>query len=617
MEALDLRGLVPAPVTPFTRDGEVDHAAIQRLGSWLGSFKGVKGLVVLGHAGEGTFLTADEQTAVIESFVKSVDGKIPVIAGITLEGTKVAALEAKRAVKAGAEAGLVYPSHGWLRFGYQKGAPQDRYRAIYQESGLPLILFQYPDATKATYNLETQLEIAALPGVFAMKNGVRNMRRWDTEIPVVRRERPNLQILTCHDEYLLHTMFDVDGALVGYGGLTPEPLIELIAAGKAKDYPKARAIHDRLLPVTRTVYHRGSHMEGTVALKHGLVARGILEHATVRPPLLPLDPGADVEIANALRSAGLLPDAGIARIPRGVAPTQSQMRRSGFRSAAITKQGGEFMSARIARRQFILSSLAMASASVVATRPRADANARRCRPIRIVVPFAAGGGVDVFARLISEKLRQKHGVTIVVDNRAGANGSIGGNAVKNAKPDGTTLLFSAGTHVMARQVMKSAPYDPLADFAAIARVGEAPMMLIASPKIAPNNVGELIAEARKAPDKWTFATVGARRAGPSGGARIQPPLGAELADSTLSRHRAGIERCRRRPCPADDRPGSRAAAAGQFQARQRSRGHLGKADAARAGLSDGVRKRAGRHGPFVVVRRLGSEEIVRRSGRCS
>jgi dihydrodipicolinate synthase/N-acetylneuraminate lyase len=68
-------------------------------------------------------------------------------------------------------------------------------------------------------------------------------------------------------------MFDVDGALVGYGGLAPEPLIELIAAGKAKDYAKARAINDRLLPVTRTVYHRGSHMEGTVALKHGLVAR--------------------------------------------------------------------------------------------------------------------------------------------------------------------------------------------------------------------------------------------------------------------------------------------------------------------------------------------------------
>ena len=285
MEALDLRGLVPAPVTPFTRDGAVDHAAIKRLGSWLGSFKEVKGLTVLGHAGEGTFMTQEEQAGVIESFVQSTNGRVPVIAGITLEGTKVAAAEAKRAVKAGAKAGLVYPSHGWLRFGYQKGAAQDRYRAIYEESGLPLILFQYPDATKATYNLETQLDISAQPGVFAMKNGVRNMRRWDTEIPVIRRERPDLQILTCHDEYLLHTMFDVDGALVGYGGLTPEPLIEHDRRRQGQGL-QARPRDPRPTPaVTRTVYHRGSHMEGTVALKHGLVARGILEHATVRSPV--------------------------------------------------------------------------------------------------------------------------------------------------------------------------------------------------------------------------------------------------------------------------------------------------------------------------------------------
>ncbi|AMY23480.1 dihydrodipicolinate synthase family protein [Rhodococcus fascians] len=305
MNSLDLRGLSPAPITPFTRDGEVDYDAIQRLGSWLGSVDGVKSLVVLGHAGEGTFLTQAEQAKVIGAFRDSVDGKLPIVAGITGEGTAVSVEEAKRAVDAGASAGLVYPSHGWLRFGYQDGAPQDRYKALYEGSGLPLILFQYPDVTKATYNLDTQLEIAAQEGVFATKNGVRNMRRWDREIPVLRKENPELQILSCHDEYLLHTMFDVDGLLVGYGGLAPEPLVELIAAGKAKDYPAARAIHDRLLPVTANVYHRGSHMEGTVALKEGLVHRGILEHATVRSPLLPLAAGAHEEIAAALDSANL------------------------------------------------------------------------------------------------------------------------------------------------------------------------------------------------------------------------------------------------------------------------------------------------------------------------
>ncbi|KAJ3529655.1 hypothetical protein NM208_g9664 [Fusarium decemcellulare] len=138
-----------------------------------------------------------------------------------------------------------------------------------------------------------------------MKNGVRNMRRWDTEIPVFRRERPNVPVLTCHDEYLLHTAFDVDGMLVGYGNIAPEPLIELIKAGKAKDYKKAREIHDQLLPVTKAVYHRGSHMEGTVALKHALVARGILSHATVRSPLLPLPDGAEQEIHAAISSASL------------------------------------------------------------------------------------------------------------------------------------------------------------------------------------------------------------------------------------------------------------------------------------------------------------------------
>ena len=309
LPALDLRGLTPAPVTPFTQGGDVDHAAIKKMGAWLGSFadkpNGVKGLTVLGHAGEGTFMTQTEQMAVIESFVASTNDKVPVIAGITTEGTKTAVEEAKRAVKAGAKAGLVYPSHGWLRFGYQDGAPQDKYRAIYEESGLPLILFQYPDATKATYNLQTQLDIAAQPGVFAMKNGVRNMKRWDREIPVIRKERPNLQILTCHDEYLSHTMFDVDGALVGYGCIAPEPLIDMITAGKARDYAKVRALHDRLLSVTANVYHRGSHMEGTVALKWALVARGILEHAAVRSPLMPLDAGADKAIMDAMKQAGL------------------------------------------------------------------------------------------------------------------------------------------------------------------------------------------------------------------------------------------------------------------------------------------------------------------------
>ena len=275
---------------------------------------------MLGHAGEGTFLTADEQVALIRNLVNEVS--VPIIAGITGEGTKVAVEEAQRAVDAGATAGLVYPSHGWLRFGYQQGAPQDRYRAIYEETGLPLILFQYPDNTKANYNLDTQLEIAAQPGVFATKNGVRNMRRWDTEIPVLRRENPDLQILSCHDEYLLHTMFDVDGLLVGYGGLAPEPLIELIAAGKAKRLrrrpqgarPPAAGHQGRLPPRLahgghRRAQDRPAHPRHPAQRRRALAAgrphargrgRDRRRHQERRPRLTALAPGPPTQVETRL-----------------------------------------------------------------------------------------------------------------------------------------------------------------------------------------------------------------------------------------------------------------------------------------------------------------------------
>lgn len=303
MERMNLAGLNPAPVTAFRQDGSLDHEANSRIARWLASISGVTGLAILGHAGEGTFLTEQEHLELIRVYTEAVDGAVPIIAGITGEGTMVAVEQAKKAKAAGAIGALVYPSHGWLRFGFQKGAPQERYRAIWEESGLQEILFQYPDETKANYDLDTQLEIASQQGVVATKNGVRNMRRWYVEIPELKRASPDLQVLSCHDEWLLPTMFDVDGLLVGYGSITPELLVDLIEAGKAQDYPAARAVFERLLPVTRAVYHRGSHMEGTVALKIGLCFRGLLNHATVREPLKELGDEAVREIELAFETA--------------------------------------------------------------------------------------------------------------------------------------------------------------------------------------------------------------------------------------------------------------------------------------------------------------------------
>ncbi|MBP7565716.1 MAG: tripartite tricarboxylate transporter substrate binding protein [Burkholderiaceae bacterium] len=125
--------------------------------------------------------------------------------------------------------------------------------------------------------------------------------------------------------------------------------------------------------------------------------------------------------------------------------------------------------------------------------------------IRIVVPFAAGGGVDQAARLIGRQMQENLKVPVIIENRGGANGTVGGMAVKNAPADGYTLLFSATTHVLSRQVMAAAPYDPVTDFAPVARVGEAPLLMVISPTLAPQKLGEVVTAAKAQPDKWTAA----------------------------------------------------------------------------------------------------------------
>ncbi len=160
------------------------------------------------------------------------------------------------------------------------------------------------------------------------------------------------------------------------------------------------------------------------------------------------------------------------------------------------------MTRQLHRRHFLASTLA-AGASLAVSGARADAYPVAGRPLKLVVPFAPGGGVDVLARLYAEALKDKFG-TVVVENRGGANGTLGGQIVHQAAPDGYTLLFSASTHTMARQVMRNSPYDPVAEFTPIARVGEAPMIVIVTSERPQKTIAEVVAAAKKEPERWVF-----------------------------------------------------------------------------------------------------------------
>ena len=131
------------------------------------------------------------------------------------------------------------------------------------------------------------------------------------------------------------------------------------------------------------------------------------------------------------------------------------------------------------------------------------------RPITIVVPSAPGGTTDFTARLIAEPLSRALGQPVVIDNKAGAAGNIGNQAVAKAKPDGYTLLLAySGYQVGNPHLFKKAGWDPIKDFAPIALLTRAPQVLATKADLPANNLRELIAYAKANPDKLNYASSG-------------------------------------------------------------------------------------------------------------
>ena len=158
----------------------------------------------------------------------------------------------------------------------------------------------------------------------------------------------------------------------------------------------------------------------------------------------------------------------------------------------------------LARREILLATLA----AILVPLP-AVGQTYPSRPVRLIVPFPAGGGADIFARLIGRKLGEGLGQQFVADNRAGAAGIIGCELAARSAPDGYTLVMATtGTHTTNPAVFSRLPYDPVRDFSPISLVAESPFVLIVHPSVPARNVKELIALAKSRPGELTYGSAG-------------------------------------------------------------------------------------------------------------
>lgn len=158
--------------------------------------------------------------------------------------------------------------------------------------------------------------------------------------------------------------------------------------------------------------------------------------------------------------------------------------------------------------QMVLSGLALAGFTGGATAP-AIAQIYPDHVIRIIVPFAPGGPVDVVARLVAQRMGPILGQSVIIDNRAGGGGVIGAKAAANAEPDGYTLLFgNVSTLAVIPAVSKRRDYDPTRNFVPVAKVSDSPEVLVVASSFSAHTVQELVALARDNPGKLNFGSSG-------------------------------------------------------------------------------------------------------------
>jgi tripartite-type tricarboxylate transporter receptor subunit TctC len=178
---------------------------------------------------------------------------------------------------------------------------------------------------------------------------------------------------------------------------------------------------------------------------------------------------------------------------------------------------------RLPRRQVIAALLAVAVFGPAAAQSYPD------KPIRLVVGFAPGGFTDVLARVIGQKLTERTGQSVIIDNRPGAAGTLGADVVAKAKPDGYTLLLAhSNSNSVAPGLYPKLPYDVVRDFTPIIRVASTPLLLTVNPNVAARDVKSFVALARSNPGGLRFASSGGGSAQHLAAARFQLATGTQM-----------------------------------------------------------------------------------------
>lgn len=309
MNLAGIGGVWPAALTPFRPDGAIDEPVLERHFRHLAETRGVKAIVVNGHAGEVTSLDRDERFHVVEVARRMVGERIGVVAGIVAENPRLAGELARDAERAGADAALLFPPNLFALGARLRPEMSVRFAGdVAEASGLPIVLFQLSNASGLGYASETIARVCAeLPAVIAVKEGSDSPAAYEETLRALRALKRPVTVLTTNNSWLLASLaVGGDGILSGMGSIAAALQADLWDAVTAGDWGAARRAGERLFPLVQAFY-KPPLLDMHNRMKAGLHHLGLLPHPTVRPPLLPLQTAEIESIVSALAKAGLEP----------------------------------------------------------------------------------------------------------------------------------------------------------------------------------------------------------------------------------------------------------------------------------------------------------------------
>ncbi len=307
MSAIDLKGIIPATVLPMTQDAEIDEPALRRYIRWIAG-QGIRAVAVNVDTGEGPHLWHDERLRVLRVYRDELAGTgIPVVAGLGASFTAQAVKYAKEYREAGAECLLVFPITAYLGQPLSPEVPYRYHKAVADEVGLPMILFTLQPALGGTnFDDETLARLMEIPQVVAIKEALFDAKRFREIVTVARRAPRPITVLTGNDNFIWESyLLGAEGALLGACAVCTRTHVEVYEAAMRGDWTTARARGDRIQKLVDAVF-AAPVRDYRARSKEALVMQGILPHAHMRPPLVPVGPEDRQRLKQALEAAGEL-----------------------------------------------------------------------------------------------------------------------------------------------------------------------------------------------------------------------------------------------------------------------------------------------------------------------